>query len=243
MSGNSTNASETFTSDTNKAKIIPMTKTNVVGYGNGSIPDKPLMLFQPFNVVVFLSFYSPVIIAILVTSMSFLFQNFKGFIYLGYLIGVSIIRNYAYKWSSKRNKNEKPQMNDGTICTSVQYTKYGNSSFSYFVFAFTAMYLLYPMFVNGSINFWLLSGIITYFFIDVFVKVTKKCNPSTLSTFLNLLAGVGSALIIIVLMYAGGSSQYLFFNETQNNKEVCTMPSNQTFKCSVYKNGELIGAI
>ena len=61
--------------------------------------------------------------------------------------------------------------------------------------------------------------------------------------FLNILLGLISALLIIVFMYAGGSGQYLFFNETQNNKEVCSMPSQQTFKCNVYKNGELIGAV
>ena len=31
-----------------------------------------------------------------------------------------------------------------------------------------------------------------------------------------------------------------FINELNSNKEVCTMPSQQQFKCSVYKNGELV---
>ena len=44
-------------------------------------------------------------------------------------------------------------------------------------------------------------------------------------------------------MYAGGSSQYLFFNEISSNKEICSMPSKQTFKCSVFKNGGLIGNV
>jgi hypothetical protein len=43
---------------------------------------EPLQLFQPFNLVVFLSFFSPIILAVSITSLSFMFQNFKGLIYL-----------------------------------------------------------------------------------------------------------------------------------------------------------------
>jgi hypothetical protein len=44
-------------------------------------------------------------------------------------------------------------------------------------------------------------------------------------------------------MYAGGSGKYLFFNEVSSNKEMCSQPKKQTFKCSLYKNGELISGI
>jgi len=213
------------------------TKPSELG-GNGRIQTSPLLLFEPFNIVVFLSFYSPAILAILITSMSLLFQNFKGFIYLGYLLGACLARNYFYKMGGA-----KPSINDGTVCTSVQYTKYGNPTFSAFVFSFTAMYLLYPMFVNGSINFWLFSGLIVYFLVDIFIKTTKNCKIEFGDMFLNILAGLIISAAIVVLMYSGGSSKYLFFNETQSNKDICTMPTNQTFKCNVYKNGELIGAV
>jgi len=207
-------------------------------YKTGGVPKSPLLFFEPFNIIVFLSFYSPVILALLITSMSLLFQNFKGFIYLGYLIAACIARNYIYKMGGSH-----PSENDGTICTSVQYSKYGNPTFSAFVFSFTTMYLLYPMFTNGSVNFWLVSGIIAYFLVDLFIKVSKNCKLGFGDLFLNILSGLILATVIVVLMYAGGSSQYLFFNETQNNKEVCSMPTTQTFKCNVYKNGELIGAV
>jgi hypothetical protein len=41
----------------------------------------------------------------------------------------------------------------------------------------------------------------------------------------------------------GGSSKFLFFNEESSNKEFCTQPSTQTFKCKVYKDGQLVGSI
>ena len=204
----------------------------------GGIKEAPLKLFQPFNIVVFLSFYSPVILAICVTAMSVIFKNFKGFIYLGFLLGCCILRNFVYFFNKAT-----PLLNDGTICTAIEYSKYGNPTFSSFVFSFTLTYLSLPMFSNGAPNFWIFSVILVYFFIDMFIKVYKKCVLSTIDLFLNVLLGIVSAALIVTSMYAGGSGKYLFFNEISSDKDVCYQPSKQTFKCNVFKNGELIGSV
>jgi hypothetical protein len=202
------------------------------------VPDSPLQLFQPMNIVVFLSFFSPIILATSVTSMSFIFQNFKGLIYLGFLIGCCVVRSYVYMMSGA-----SPIVNDRTICTSIQYSKYGNPTFSAFVFAFTIMYLCLPMFSNSAVNYWVFISLLTYFFIDMFIKIYKKCIIQTGDLFLNILLGVASSALIVTLMYAGGSGKYLFFNEVSSNKEVCYQPSKQTFKCQMYKDGELVGQL
>jgi hypothetical protein len=204
----------------------------------GGISDTPLQLFQPFNIIVFLSFFSPIILATSITSLSFIFQNFKGFIYLGFLLAACIVRNYIYMMNGGQ-----PIINDNTICTTIQYSKYGNPTFSAFVFAFTIMYLSLPMFSNGSPNFWIFSCLIIYFLLDVFIKLYKKCVIQTGDLFLNILLGVTSSALIVSLMYAGGSGKYLFFNEVASDKEMCYQPSTQTFKCSMYKNGELISTL
>ena len=198
--------------------------------------SSPLIIYQPFNFVVFLSFYSPIILAIVMVSLSFIFQNFKGFVFLGFLIGISVLRNFIYMLGGSSSTQ-----GDRTICTSVQYSKYGNATFSAFVFAFTIMYLSLPMFINNSVNYWVFSGLIIYFFLDIFIKMSKGCVIKAGELILNILTGLVSSAVIVMSMYGGGSSKYLFFNETQSSKEVCTMPKNQTFKCNVYKNGELIG--
>ena len=204
----------------------------------GGVSDAPLQLFQPFNITVFLSFFSPIILATSITGMSFVFQNFKGLIYLGFLIGCCVIRSFVYMMAGAT-----PSINDKTICTSIQYSKYGNPTFSGFVFAFTIMYLSLPMFSNGSINFWIFISLITYFFIDIFIKIYKKCIIDTGDLFLNILLGAASAGFIITMMYVGGSGKYLFFNEISSNKEMCYQPSKQTFKCLMYKDGELISEL
>ena len=205
---------------------------------SGGVSNTPLILFQPFNIIVFLSFFSPIIIAFSMLSMSFIFQNFKGFIFLGFLLGFTIIRTYIYSLNGY-----DPIKDDHTICNSIQYTKYGNSAFSSFVFAFTMMYLFLPMFTNGGVNFWIVSSLLSYFFIDLFIKTYKKCIGSMSDLFLNILMGLASGATIVMLMYSGGSGNFLFYNETTtNNGQVCSMPSKQTFKCQVYKNGELVSS-
>lgn len=204
----------------------------------GGVSDSPLKLFQPMNIIIFLSFFSPIILATSITGMSFIFQNFKGLIYLGFLIGCCVVRSYVYRMSGTN-----PIVNDNTICTSIQYSKYGNPTFSAFVFAFTIMYLSLPMFSNGSINFWVFISLIVYFFMDILIKIYKNCVIKMSDLFLNVLLGAASAALIVTLMYTGGSGKYLFFNEVSSDKEMCYQPSKQTFRCKMYKDGQLISEL
>lgn len=204
----------------------------------GGVSNSPLQLFQPMNIVVFLSFFSPIMLAVSITSLSFIFQNFKGLIYLGFLIGACVVRNYIYMMSGS-----SPIINDDTICTSVQYSKYGNPTFSSFVFAFTIMYLSLPMFSNGAPNFWIFSSLLIYSLVDIFIKMHKKCVVKMSDLFLNVLMGLSSSALIVTLMYVGGSGKYLFFNEVSSNKDICYQPTEQTFKCEVYRDGTLVGSL
>jgi hypothetical protein len=203
--------------------------------GGVDTTNTPLKLYQPLNLLIFLSFYSSIIIASIVTSMSFIFQNFKGFIYLGFLLASCVIRHFLYVYS-----NATPSINDGTICSAIQYSKYGNPSFNAFVGSFTTMYISFPMFANSSPNFWVFSVLLVYLFLDVFIKFYKGCFINKVDLFLNILLGSTLSALFIVAMYSGNSGKYLFFNEISSDKEVCSMPKKQTFKCSLYKNGELV---
>ena len=196
--------------------------------------NNPLQIFNPMNIIVWTTFYSPIILAISITSLSFIFQNFKGLIYLALLLFSSVIRNYIYKYSG----GEKLQ-GDGSICTSVEYSEYGNTTFSAFVFAFTIMYLSLPMFINGATNFWVFGALIVYFFIDIYVKIHKGCIVNNKDLILNILVGVVTGGLFVSVM----SSKYVFFNEVSSNKEMCSQPKEQTFKCQVYKDGTLVGNI
>lgn len=203
---------------------------------SSKVPSTPLLFFQPYNLVVFLAFYSPIVLCMVMLSLSFVFQNFKGFVFIAILLAVSLTRHYFYKFNGAQTV-----VPDGSICTSIQFTEYGNATFSAFVFAFTTMYVAMPMFFNGDYNFYVLAGLITYFFVDVLIKISKKCTIQMNELFINALAGITASAAFVWLMYTGGSSKFLFFNEMSSNKEVCSMPKKQTFKCQVYKDGTLVG--
>ena len=96
------------------------------------------------------------------------------------------------------------------------------------------------MFANSSPNFWVFSILLVYLFLDIFIKFYKGCFISKVDLFLNILLGSTLSALFIVAMYSGNSGKYLFFNEVSSNKEICSMPKKQTFKCSLYKNGELV---
>ena len=172
----------------------------------GGIQETPLLFFQPFNILVFLCFYSPIIVTMGVLGMSFIFQNFKGFIYLAFLLACCAAREALYKFTGSI-----PSISNGTICTSIQYSKYGNPSFSAFVFAFTIMYISLPMFINGYVNFWIFSGLVFYFLIDMLIKIYKGCIINKGDLAFNILLGIGLSAGFVSALIAGDSGRFLFF--------------------------------
>lgn len=211
----------------------------------GPVPDKPLLIYQPQILAVMLVFYSPIFVALLVFSMSFIFQNFKGIVYLLWVIifswARSIIPSSDKPPSYKEATRSSSEIND--ICNMVLYSSnsnFGNSTFSMFFITFTMVYICGPMFVNKEINYWVLSAFIFYLVLDASVRSYFGCINKLL-VFLNIIMGLVAGVATLLAMYGAKISNYLFFNEISSSKEICSMPSKQTFKCAVYKNGQLVG--
>jgi len=196
-----------------------------------------LKLTEPANMYGFMVFYSPIIIATCFVSLSFIFQNFNGFIYLAFLIGVCFVREIILYNAGAKTMEPK---ND--LCTMVQYSKYGNSGFSIFVISFTMAYVLLPMFLVNNINYFMMGGLISYFLIDVGVRYSKKCITTVVDGAGNFLSGTALGVCACLALYYGKGSNYLFYNNLSSDNVVCSMPKKQTFKCSVYKNGELVSS-
>lgn len=204
-------------------------------------PSSVFNLFDPTNMLVFISVFSPVILILIIVSSSIVFGYEKGMIYLGFLLASTVVREVYYHY------NSPPAANDDmhAICKSVRYGSSNSNSplFSAFVFSFTIMYLAFPMYNYGASNFPVFASLIVFLFFDLFVKLKNRCVLRTMDLFVNVLGGSILALSIVSLMIHGGSGKFLFFNEISSNKEICSRPAEQTFKCAVYKNGELIGGL
>ena len=211
--------------------------------------DKPLLIYQPQVLAVMLVFYSPIIVALIVFSMSFIFQNFKGIIYLLWVIIFSWARSIIPMSDPSKDKSENGVGTTSTvqndICDAVSYSIYsnfGNRTFSMFFISFTMTYLCGPMIMNKEINFWILAAFLFYLIFDIGVRSYFGCLKNSYAyVVLNIVMGIAAGVLAIFAMYSTKLYNYVFFNETSSTKDVCSMPSKQTFKCAVYKNGQLVG--
>jgi hypothetical protein len=96
------------------------------------------------------------------------------------------------------------------------------------------------MVMFGSYNIPLLIGLLVYWVFETVIKAKYRCLSAG-ETAVNFIFGFVFAISCVMSIQALGGKKYLYFNEVSSNKEVCSVAKNQTFKCAVYKNGELIG--
>lgn len=129
----------------------------------------------------------------------------------------------------------------------------GNTTYSTFVIWFSLIYFILPQIIQSAkyetnmVNFFVLFFYLAYFIYDILVKNQIGC-VNLLATsaglgriFADILGGsVLATILVCILYYSSISTSTLFINELNSNKEVCSQPSKQQFKCSVYKNGELV---
>ena len=196
-------------------------------------PNAPFIVGQPFNLLSFLSVFSPII---LVTLLCLILSssNTKGFVYLGFIIGAVILRSiFLQAIGVEKNKD---------MCGVVRYTSYGNATFTTFIFGFPLMYLFLPMFNAGAINWMLLVFLLVYVFFDIGIKVMRGCI--VMSRHLSYVIG---DLVSGMLEWCNCSRyvcrrvrQVFVLRRYNVQRTICSMPKKQTFKCQVFKNGELV---
>jgi hypothetical protein len=194
-----------------------------------------------------ISFYSPLIILISI----FLFSIFssailKGFFYIFWLSIITAIRMLII-WGTTKNNHPREVLE---ICNTGILLPYTNLTYSTYILCFTLFYFVTPMILIGkqsSINYTMILFFIAYIIFDLFIKISTRCVPTKItndiswaSIFADLVSGIGMGSLISGLLYGTSLREKLFINEVNSNNEVCTAPSKQQFKCSVYKNGELV---
>lgn len=125
-------------------------------------------------------------------------------------------------------------------------------TYSTFILTFTMMYFIMPMIMVSTqnkinaMNYGVLSFFIAYIALDLFIKNSLSCIPGFFSTLVlgDVLSGLFlGAVVSGLIMYGSTLKKYLYINEVNNNKEVCSMPSKQQFKCKVFRNGELVSEL
>lgn len=196
-----------------------------------------------------LSFYSPLIICVSVIVFSmFTLTMEKAFFFFMWIFIITFIRIIVFR--GFKQGTEMPEI--PAICTTGLTELFipKDVTYSTYILSFTLMYFLMPMIMVSSqnkinaINYGVLSFFIAYICLDLFIKKSLHCIPAFFSTSIltNIVSGLFLGGVISgIIMYGTYLKPYLYINELNKNKEVCSMPSKQQFRCSVYKNGTLVG--
>ena len=204
------------------------------GNSHTSISGTPFVMSQPINLFSFLSMFSPIILAAVFLSATFFYQNAKGLVYVLVLVIAVTLRSFILQAGGSEE-------NQGGNCGFVKYTNYGNATFTIFVFAFTIFYMFIPMYQSNNTNFLLITFLLVYLCIDIGIKIIQGClkMPDDTGSLIGNFVGGGLVAALFVILLPIG--KYLFYSDnTPQDGTKCSMPKKQSFKCQVYRNGELV---
>ena len=204
-----------------------------------------MISWSPSNIFQFISFISPSLIAFFLFMASIFNQNVKGIVYLAGSIFAACLNRIAQSIIGTlphKDRSYACTFFDGVfpfkLFDSTNSTQ--PSSSSMFI-AYTTTYLMLPMYYNGLINYPIIITFLGFFIINGWTNITNKCTPAT-GVLLGGLIGTISAITWFSFFHGSGLDKLLYFSETASNKVMCEKPTQQQFKCSVYKGGELISS-
>lgn len=195
------------------------------------------------NFMLSLVLFSPMIIPISLCAISIAQQNVNCLFYLFTLLFVLMIRNYAIGTGDV--KNTLIDESSG-LCSAINYGSVnGNMTFSIFIIAYSIFYLYTPGYVHlTQMNIGLLLLLILYAILDIMIKKNLGCFQykavNFMGLFFNVLGGSIAGYIVVTILYALNLTNYLYFNMLTSNAMTCSVPKKQTFKCTVYKNGQVM---
>ena len=206
------------------------------------------------NILNSLSFYSPIIICVSIVVFSMFTSTMeKAFVFFVWIFIITFIRIIVFKgFKSNANKDFVPNEIPNICLTGISDLFIPKDvTYSTFILTFTMMYLVTPMIMISKqnnvnvMNYGILAFFLAYIALDLFIKNLLSCIKLFSSLVIgDILSGLFlGAVISGIIMYGSTLKSYLYINEINSNKEVCSMPSKQQFKCRVFKDGTLIGNI
>jgi hypothetical protein len=196
------------------------------------------LLFSFLPIVEYFSLIAPTIIALFILFAGVLNKDLKGLIYIAGLM-ISLIIGIMIKPFFGGSVPQDAHAACNIFGDSFPNSNFSNPSLDTLAIAFSAAYLLIPMFVNGTINLTIIISFILVLFTNGMFRLKLTCNQP-LDIIIGCLIGLlcGGGFYAFIKEYGG--DKYLFFSNTDSNNVMCDKPSSTKFKCVVYKNGEII---
>lgn len=187
------------------------------------------------NLFAYFSMISPFLLVLVLVFISIINSNLKGLIYL---LGVILLFVIIALFQNVLRVSPSEKASAFCQLFAVPYPIFTVPSFNSAIFLFTIVYLFVPMMINRIMNFPLLFVILVLFVIDCSMKTANYCTTPTgiiLGAFIGIIWGLFWYFLI-----QGQNNELLYYDDLLSNKVACSRPSQQKFKCSVYKNGELL---
>lgn len=191
------------------------------------------------NILQFISFIAPTLLVFFLFLSSLFNQNVKGLVYIAGLLLASMLNIiFMNMIGSERSEEESFSC---SVFDIPHISKYNSPYPTTLIIAFTIAYLVMPMKYNNQMNYVVLIFLLCLLVIDILTKVQNKCTtyPGTL---LGALVGYLLGVLWYTIFNTSGYKSLLYFDELRSDNVICSKPTKQTFKCSVYKNGELISS-
>lgn len=188
---------------------------------------------------------SPVFIGSFMLMTSMFNGDVKAFIWLFFsIVGIVLI---LVLQQSRLFYEETPAYAVGDNCADPLiplFTNFPRLSVSTFFIVFTLTYLIQPMMMNKDWNYYVVVGFLGILIMDTMVKfqLFPNCTKKT-GILVGIFLGAMYSIFCYNMVIWGGGDKLLYFNTVSSNNVYCSKPKKQTFKCYVYKNGQIISAV
>ena len=191
------------------------------------------------NLLQFFAAISPILLAFCLVMISLFNSDIKGLVYLGGILIASLINLFILNTLKIKSETLIPK-----YCNLIEFpfnlNEYVSPAFNSMFIAFTLAYLYMPMQYISSMNYPVILFITGLLVLDGGTKVMGGCTTFG-GVALGTLIGLVLGLLWFVAFYSTNHKDLLYFNAESSNNVVCSRPSKQTFKCRIFKNGEIIG--
>ena len=197
------------------------------------------MKFWLLNTFKFLAYIAPFLFGFSLITISALNGTFlQPLIYFGILALTMLILSQI-----KLNKDMPMPADFNEICKTWGWNFFDDAYYrpslgTYFI-VFSAFYTLMPMIINNNFNIFFITYIISVFLLDsIFNFGINNCYTASsyvISIFFGIIIGSVSSSLI-----NSSNPELVYFGNSPSNNQTCGKVSNKNFKCSVYKNGQLI---
>ena len=195
------------------------------------------MEFNVSNVLYFIAYIAPVLVLSMIILIGLLNSNaigaalFTCIMLIVYFVGISMQRGLGIVSTVPKHE----------VCSIFGKNLYMSPSLSSMMLFASIMYVILPFIMEGQIVSYipLICVLVAIWVIDFTVKLQNNCTNG-LGVVLGTIGGGCIGALFTILLYKFLNKGLLFHSTTSSNNVTCKKASNTKFKCSVYKNGQIV---